>query len=312
MIITEEGVDLDQVPSDQVILTPKSFKCERAKHKARGLEYFRRTMKLQDNDFVYHMDEESVIGEYELESALDFIQNTTHDLGQGLILYNYHQFWEGAGLTGVFLNICDSIRLGDDLGRFHVQYSHWHASHFGCHGSNLLVSGKLTNQITWDNDSLTEDFFFAIRACNLGYTCGHIRGFCREQSPDNVHDLMKQRRRWFLGIARSEETHARIYTFFWVVGILACALSFTNMFLSESLHPIWATLLFGFIYSCFMMIYISATILQCVDKGWSILRTIFCLAVVLLFQPICAILETLSIFYAIFFPVNTFEVIRKN
>jgi cellulose synthase/poly-beta-1,6-N-acetylglucosamine synthase-like glycosyltransferase len=34
----------------------------------------------------------------------------------------------------------------------------------------------------------------------LGYTCGHIDGYAREQSPLTLLDFLKQRRRWIVGI----------------------------------------------------------------------------------------------------------------
>lgn len=60
---------------------PDSFKPKNAKYKARALEFFRQKHNLTKNDWVLHLDEESEIDEYVIETCLDFIERGTAQVG---------------------------------------------------------------------------------------------------------------------------------------------------------------------------------------------------------------------------------------
>ena len=186
------------------ITVPKTFQTTHAKYKARALEYFRILMKLSAEDWVLHLDEESTIDSGSLESCVNFIERTNYHFGQGIILYNQHEYWKRPLIT-----VADAIRVGDDIGRFHLQYKIIHQPIFGAHGSFLLTNGALENDITWEISGMTEDFEFALRSWIKGYKCGEILGVVREQSPQSILDFLKQRRRWFVGIRTVKHPIAR-------------------------------------------------------------------------------------------------------
>ncbi|KAH6570448.1 hypothetical protein BASA62_004354 [Batrachochytrium salamandrivorans] len=118
---------------------PKLFTTAGSKYKARALEWYRQTMRFTEHDWVLHLDEESVIDDESIKAALEFVWYE-HDYhwGQGLILYNQYKFWSNWFFTGA-----DAIRVGDDLSRFALQYSYFHAPIFGAHGSFLLNNGAI-------------------------------------------------------------------------------------------------------------------------------------------------------------------------
>lgn len=60
---------------------PKSFRACNAKYKARSLEWFRQKWKLTGQDWVLHLDEETEIEFYALQSCLDFIERGGEDIG---------------------------------------------------------------------------------------------------------------------------------------------------------------------------------------------------------------------------------------
>lgn len=61
---------------------PESYIPPKAKYKARSLEWFRTNMVLQNEDWVLHLDEETVIDEYGLKACLDFVtRQTDADVG---------------------------------------------------------------------------------------------------------------------------------------------------------------------------------------------------------------------------------------
>ncbi|KAH6570449.1 hypothetical protein BASA62_004355 [Batrachochytrium salamandrivorans] len=161
---------------------PKLFTTAGSKYKARALEWYRQTMRFTEHDWVLHLDEESVIDDESIKAALEFVCTSF-------------------GQTGSFTG-ADAIRVGDDLSRFALQYSYFHAPIFGAHGSFLLNNGAVENAITWDLGSLTEDYQFATHAHEKGFRCSKVPGIVREQSPIDFIGFLKQRRRWFVGIRR--------------------------------------------------------------------------------------------------------------
>ena len=53
---------------------PESYKPKYALYKARALEYFRRNVCLEENDWVLHLDEETQLDAYAIKAVLDFIE----------------------------------------------------------------------------------------------------------------------------------------------------------------------------------------------------------------------------------------------
>ena len=206
-IVTDCHIDVPH------ILVPESFKLNFGRYKARALEYFRVQTHLGENDWVLHLDEESVLDAHGLQACLDFIRRSRSLLGQGQILYNNHNFWKHPILTAA-----DCIRVADDLGKFHLQYALLHKPIFGVHGSFILINGKLENEITWDlPGSLVEDYAFAIECMKRGYSCDEIHGMVREQSPQSIVDFLRQRRRWLVGIRGLSQLcpWARLWSVLW-------------------------------------------------------------------------------------------------
>jgi len=132
VIVSDNPLDIPH------LLVPESFRPQHARYKARALEYFRIMTGFQDDDWVLHLDEESVIDRQSLQACLEFCRKSKHLMGQGPILYNNHNFWKFPIFTAA-----DCIRTADDMGRFHLQYSLIRKPIFGVHGSFLLINGRL-------------------------------------------------------------------------------------------------------------------------------------------------------------------------
>ena len=56
-----------------IVLVPEAFAASRARYKARALEYFRIQYKLQANDWILHLDEETVIDKDCMTACIDFV-----------------------------------------------------------------------------------------------------------------------------------------------------------------------------------------------------------------------------------------------
>jgi hypothetical protein len=66
-----------------VVATPRSYRPSKALYKARALEYFRTSGLVRDEDWILHLDEETIIDAHVVETCLDFIQyETNYEYGQ--------------------------------------------------------------------------------------------------------------------------------------------------------------------------------------------------------------------------------------
>ena len=66
----------------RVEITPATFKAQEARFKARSLEWFRTALQFRDDDWILHLDEESVIDKHTIRACIDFIERGEHDIGQ--------------------------------------------------------------------------------------------------------------------------------------------------------------------------------------------------------------------------------------
>lgn len=288
---------------------PKSFQTNNSKYKARALEWYRQTMHYTEHDWILHLDEESVIDDESVKRVLEFIYYEKEcTWGQGVILYNQYRYW-----TNPIFTVADALRVGDDLGRFHLQYTYFKRPVFGAHGSFLLTNGLVENHVTWDLGSLTEDYQFATQAWEAGFKCGKVPGFVREQSPMDLMGFMKQRRRWYVGIRRLPGILPKIWNAFWTLGILCLygtIISIVLGFVMSTQTPRWFGLLKDFSFCTFVYLYILGIFTQDMDKKayfWIPVR----LVATAILQFVAVVMEALAVMYALVFPPSDFDVIKK-
>ncbi len=193
----------------RILAIPQSFQTEhQTKFKARALQFaveFRKRLEFNtSNDWVYHQDEETALGEDTVLGSLNFILNaeTNRTLGAGVILYP--KAWKN--------NVPSSEELARaPLYDFLYLYSMKEGSDTaaGYHGSHLLIRADIEDKIGWDfgPNTLTEDGVFVARAMQNGQTIGILKGFAYEQPPLTKRDLLKQRRRWIRGALNILKRH---------------------------------------------------------------------------------------------------------
>ena len=306
-VLTDEPHFFDNI---NCFTCPKSFQTARSKYKARALEWYRQTMRYTEYDWVLHLDEESVIDDHSVMQTLDFIRYERQcTWGQGVILYNQYRYWKNWMFT-----VGDAIRVGDDLARFHLQYTYFHRPIFGAHGSFLLVNGLIENTITWDLGSLTEDYEFATHAWEHGFACGKIPGLVREQSPMDLIGFLKQRRRWFVGIRRIPRILPKIWWFFWTLGTLSLYFTIISVILGFVIRlqtPRWFGLLKDFSFCNFIYLYLVGIFIQDVDKKKNPLLILVHIPMTGVLQFAAVILEATAVMYGLIFPPSDFDVIKK-
>ncbi len=208
-IVTEEDAyskwreDYDALAHQgaRVLVIPRDFQTEnRTQFKARALEYAaesRRRMGFNTpKHWVYHQDEETVVGEDTVFGNLDFILDSKgkKTLGVGVILYP--QGWQ------------NNVPSSEELARAPLyDFLYLHSlkggsnTAAGYHGSHLLIRADVEDKIGWDfgPNTLTEDGIFVTRATQNAMAIGILRGFAYEQPPLSTRELLKQRRRWIRG-----------------------------------------------------------------------------------------------------------------
>ncbi|KAJ3029942.1 UNVERIFIED_CONTAM: hypothetical protein HDU68_010628 [Siphonaria sp. JEL0065] len=289
---------------------PKNFQTGNSKYKARALEWYRQTMRYTEHDWILHLDEESVIDDESVKRCLEFIwYEKDYHFGQGVILYNQYKYWSNWIFT-----VADAIRVGDDLSRFHLQYTYFHRPIFGAHGSFLLNNGLVENAVTWDLGSLTEDYQFAMKAWDRGFRCGKVCALVREQSPMDIMGFMKQRRRWFVGIRRLPNFLPKLWAFFWGLGIfsLYCTIASIPLgFAFKYTTPRWFGFLKDLSFVTFVYLYLLGIFIQDIDKGVNPFIVFLRIPLTLILQYICVVMEGCAVMYGIIFPPADFDVIKK-
>lgn len=289
---------------------PKSFNTDNSKYKARALEWYRQTIRYTEHDWVLHLDEESVIDDESVKRVLEFIwYEQEYHWGQGVILYNQYHYW-----SNWFFTAADAIRVGDDLSRFALQYSYFHAPVFGAHGSFLLCNGAVENAITWDLGSLTEDYQFATHAWDLGFKCGKVPGLVREQSPLDLIGFLKQRRRWYVGIRRLPLLLPKIWWFFWTVGTLSLYGTIVSVplgFVIRNGTPQWFGLLKDFSFCTFVYLYLIGILVQDIDKKVPWWQLLLHIPMILVLQLFACVMEAMAVMYGLVSPPSDFDVIKK-
>ena len=183
-----------------IIVTPRSYAtANKAQFKARALHYasqvrIERGINTAD-DWVYHQDTETMIGEDTVLGNLDFIDDANDGrlIGAGIILYP--QDWRYQ-----YNSVEETTRSVGDIGAM-GQAEMWGTVPFGYHGSHFIIRADIENEIGWDfGRARSEDLFFCLNLRKrFGSVTSHLKGFAYEKPPLTFYDHLKQRRRWILG-----------------------------------------------------------------------------------------------------------------
>ena len=190
------------------LLTPKDYQTSTgAKYKSRALHYAIESSMARGEDWIIHLDEETRMNKDTIANCLwhcvcedekvKLGQKKFGDIGQGVILYGCQ-----TSIENYITTLADSYRVGDDFGKFRVQYL-LHSPWIGMHGSFVVVQNAVEKLIGFDNGlvgSITEDTYFALLAWQAGVAFSWIDTFMYEQSPFSLKDFVMQRRRWFGGL----------------------------------------------------------------------------------------------------------------
>ena len=153
------------------IVVPASYKpANGCKFKARALHYAATcgASAARRMDWIVHMDEETrfnaatvahVLHHCKAEHALWASGHGHAAIGQGVILYNV------TAIESTLCALADTIRVGDDYGKFALQYRCTAQPLIGMHGSFVVCQAGVEVDFGFDHGiegSITEDTFFAM------------------------------------------------------------------------------------------------------------------------------------------------------
>jgi len=207
-VVTDNPINLTTDKRVMETVVDSTYKTKSgALNKARALQFCLEEDKnfLNDEDWIVHLDEETLLTEASVRGILNFITAGRHSFGQGVITYanNPPQFKSFLKyLQNRFCTVADSFRVGEDFGKIRCQLTHLNKPIFGWKGSYVVCNAGAERKVTFDwgpEGSKAEDTFLGIVALDQGYTFDFIEGEMHEKSPFTFKDFIKQRKRWIQG-----------------------------------------------------------------------------------------------------------------
>lgn len=288
-------------------------------YKARALQYALEHSALPDDAWIVHLDEETqptssgikgiarMIGEEEVAGTLR--------IGQGAILY--HRDWR----MHPFLTLADNVRTGDDFARFHFQ-SRLHRTVFGMHGSYIVVRHDVEKSSGFDFGpvgSITEDAFWALVCMEGGRRCRWVDGYLEEQSTRSIGDFVRQRRRWFQGLAKVAlfapvkprwRISLGINTALWALAPFGLLYTIGHLVYGFQVEP-WIRALANGSFASFLTLYILGLRANLAEHGITGGRAVGWIAAQAVLLPVFSAMEAIGVLMAILKPAAGFHVVRK-
>jgi len=318
-VVTDNALELPTQSFVREIVVPSDYKTKSgALYKARALQYCLEDEVniLNNNDWVVHLDEETVLTESAVKGVFNFVHDGQHHFGQGVITYT------NLGIENLLITLADSIRVAIDHGTLRFQFTYLHQPIFNWKGSFVVANAAAEKEVTWDHGpegSIAEDCFFGMVAMSKGFTFGFIQGEMWESSPFNIKDYIKQRRRWLTGItmtfwSRKLPLRCKFGLFFMVWAWTLLPVTTTNILIQFLfpmpwlLYDVVSGVMAGTFYYLFMLG--AAKSFSPVRIGW--LRYFSMILLSLVSMLIVIVGENMAAILVIFGKRPKFEIVNKD
>ncbi|XP_047003886.1 beta-1,4-mannosyltransferase egh [Schistocerca americana] len=319
-VVTDKVVGLANHRRVREVVVPATYRPKSgALFKARALQYCLEdgVNILADNDWVVHLDEETLLTENSVRGILNFVLDGKHQFGQGLITY------ANEDVVNWVTTLADSFRVADDMGKLRLQFSMFHKPLFSWKGSYVVTQVGAERQVSFDNGpdgSVAEDCFFAMRAYTQGYSFNFVEGEMWEKSPFSLWDFMQQRKRWLQGILLVVHSQAIPLRHKWLLAVscyswVTMPLSTSNVLLA-GLCPIPCPPLMdfacAFIGAVNIYMYVFGVVKSFSLYRFGMLRFLMCICGALSTIPFNIIIENVAVVLGLFGQKHRFYVVNKE
>lgn len=135
-VVTDKGINLNTNRRIREIVVPKDYKTKSgALFKSRALQYCLEESVniLNNNDWIVHLDEETLLTENSVRGIINFVLDGKHPFGQGLITY------ANENIVNWLTTLADSFRVSDDMGKLRLQFKLFHKPLFSWKGSYVVT-----------------------------------------------------------------------------------------------------------------------------------------------------------------------------
>lgn len=200
-VVTDLPIHLPKTSRVREVVVPSEYRTRRGTlFKARALQYSLEPEVdiLSDDDWIIHLDEETLLTEDAVVGIINFVAEGRHHFGQGVITYSKGQ------VVNWLTTLADSVRVGIDYGSLRFTLKVLHKPFFSWKGSFIVANAAAEKSVSFDHGpeaSIAEDCFFAVMAFQRGYSFGFVDGEMHEKSTFTLKDFVQQRRRWMRGIS---------------------------------------------------------------------------------------------------------------
>lgn len=319
-VVTDKPINLTKDRRIVETVVPKDYKTKSgALFKARALQYCLdvNANVLSDNDWIVHLDEETLLTENSIRGILNFVLDGKHCFGQGLITYANEE------VVNWVTTLADSFRVADDMGKLRMQFSFFHKPLLSWKGSYVVTQMKAERDVSFDNGldgSVAEDCFFAMRAFKQGYTFNFIEGEMWEKSPFSLWDFVQQRKRWLQGILLVVHNKNIPLKNKFLLGItcyswVTMPLSTSNIILA-SVCPIpcppLMDFLCAFIGAVSIYMYIFGVIKSFSLYRFGILKFCLCICGALATIPVNIVIENVAVILGLIGKKHKFYIVKKD
>lgn len=272
---------------------------------------------LSSNDYIVHLDEETLLSENAAKGIMNFVIDGSHHFGQGLITYAKPK------VVNWITTLADSFRVAEDMGKLRAQFYLFGKPLLSWKGSYVVTQFSAERHVSYDNGlegSIAEDSYFAMKAMKEGYTFTFIEGEMFEQSPFTLSDLIQQRKRWLQGLlpvvhSKRLPWRAKIFLAISCYAWITAPLSTSN-FVLAALYPIPCPIvidiLVAFMGSFSIYMYIFGVIKSFSLRRLGVIPYLLCIFGAVATIPINIIVENIAVIWGIFGKKNQFYVVKKQ
>lgn len=135
-VVTDKQINMPKNARIREIVVPQSYTTKSGcRYKSRALQYALEddVNLLNDEDWIVHLDEETILTESSVRGILNFLFEGKHQIGQGLITYANEE------VVNWVTTLADSFRVGADLGMLRFCLRKFNSALFLFKGLTLFI-----------------------------------------------------------------------------------------------------------------------------------------------------------------------------